>query len=58
MREIEAFLSEDKAAAKIFEGAAQLYDRLAADIANEGNERGMLEAFFHSMSPGGTRTSL
>jgi putative dehydrogenase len=46
MREIAAFLSEDKAAAMIFEGAAQLYDRLATDIANEGQERGTLDEFF------------
>ena len=37
-REIAAFLREDKAAAMIFEGAAQLYDRLATDIANEEQE--------------------
>ena len=48
MREIAAFLSEDKAAAMIFEGAAQLYDRLATDIANEGQERGTLDEFFRS----------
>jgi 3-hydroxyisobutyrate dehydrogenase-like beta-hydroxyacid dehydrogenase len=48
MREIAAFLSEDKAAAMIFEGAAQLYDRLAMDIANEGKERGTLDGFFNS----------
>jgi 3-hydroxyisobutyrate dehydrogenase-like beta-hydroxyacid dehydrogenase len=47
MREIAAFLDEDKAAAMIFEGAAQLYDRLASDIANEGKERGALDGFFH-----------
>ena len=46
MREIAAFLSEDKAAAMIFEGAAQLYDRLATDIANEGRERRTLDEFF------------
>jgi 3-hydroxyisobutyrate dehydrogenase-like beta-hydroxyacid dehydrogenase len=46
MREIAAFLSEDKAAALIFEGAAQFYDRLATDIANEGLERGALDEFF------------
>jgi 3-hydroxyisobutyrate dehydrogenase-like beta-hydroxyacid dehydrogenase len=46
MREIAAFLSEDKAAAMIFEGAAQLYDRLATDIANEGQERRTLDEFF------------
>jgi 3-hydroxyisobutyrate dehydrogenase-like beta-hydroxyacid dehydrogenase len=48
MREIAAFLGEDKAAAMIFEGAAQLYDRLAANVANAEKERGMLDGFFHS----------
>jgi 3-hydroxyisobutyrate dehydrogenase-like beta-hydroxyacid dehydrogenase len=48
MREIAAFLSEDNAAAMIFEGAARLYDRLATDIANEGQERGTLDEFFRS----------
>ena len=48
MREIAAFLGEDKAAAMIFEGAAHLSDRLATDIANEGKERGTLDGFFHS----------
>ena len=48
MREIAAFLSVDKAAAMIFEGAAQLYDRLATDIAKEGQERGTLDEFFRS----------
>lgn len=48
MREIAAFLGEDKAAAMIFEGAAQLYDRLSADIANEGQERDALDEFFRS----------
>jgi hypothetical protein len=46
MREIAAFLSEDKAAAMIFEGVAQLYDRLATDIANEGKERRTLDESF------------
>jgi 3-hydroxyisobutyrate dehydrogenase-like beta-hydroxyacid dehydrogenase len=46
MREIASFLSEDNAAAMIFEGAAQLYDRLANDIAEEGQERGTLDEFF------------
>jgi L-threonate 2-dehydrogenase len=46
MREIAAFLSEDKAAAMIFEGAAQLYDRLATDIESKGQERGILDEFF------------
>ena len=48
MREIAAFLNEDKAAAMIFEGAARLYDRLAIDISNEGKERGTLDGFFRS----------
>jgi len=48
MREIAAFLGQDKAAAMIFEGAGQLYDRLAVDIANEGKERRALDGFFHS----------
>jgi 3-hydroxyisobutyrate dehydrogenase-like beta-hydroxyacid dehydrogenase len=47
MREIASFLDEDKPAAMIFEGAAQLYDRLATDIANGGKERGTLDVFFH-----------
>jgi 3-hydroxyisobutyrate dehydrogenase-like beta-hydroxyacid dehydrogenase len=49
MREIAAFLGEDKAAAMIFEGAAQLYARLASDIANEGRERETLDGFFRSL---------
>jgi len=48
MHEIAAFLGEDKAAAMIFEGVAQLYGRLATDIENEGKERGILDGFFHS----------
>jgi 3-hydroxyisobutyrate dehydrogenase-like beta-hydroxyacid dehydrogenase len=48
MREIAAFVSEDKAAAMIFEGAAQFYDRLATDIENKGQERGTLDEFFLS----------
>ena len=43
MREIAAFLDEDKAAAMMFEGAAQRYDRLATDIVNEGKECGTLD---------------
>jgi 3-hydroxyisobutyrate dehydrogenase-like beta-hydroxyacid dehydrogenase len=33
-------------AAMIFEGAAQLYDRLATDIESKGQERGILDEFF------------
>jgi 3-hydroxyisobutyrate dehydrogenase-like beta-hydroxyacid dehydrogenase len=51
MREISAFLGEDKAATMIFEGAAQLYDRLSADVANEGPERGTLDEFFRKAQP-------
>jgi hypothetical protein len=47
MREIAAFLNDDKAAAMMFEGAAQLYERLAIDIAKEGTERETLDGFFH-----------
>jgi hypothetical protein len=39
-------LDEDKVAAIMFEGAAQLYDRLATDIVNEGKECGTLDGFF------------
>lgn len=45
MREIAAFLGEDEAAAMMFEGAARLYERLAADVAGEGKERSQLDAF-------------
>ena len=48
MREIAVFLGEDKAGAMIFEGAAQLYQRLATDIANEGQERATLDEFFRA----------
>jgi len=44
MREIAAFLHEDPAAAMIFEGFAQLYDRMAADVAGDGHERAALDA--------------
>jgi 3-hydroxyisobutyrate dehydrogenase-like beta-hydroxyacid dehydrogenase len=55
MREIAAFLSEDQAAAMIFEGAAQLYDRLSVDIANEGQERSSLDEFFRKAQPSNNR---
>jgi len=45
MREIAAFLNgEDEAAAMMFEGAARLFERLAADVAGEGREQMMLDA--------------
>lgn len=52
MREIAAFLGEDEAAAMIFEGMARLYERMAADVAGEGRECAMLDAFLG----GGDRT--
>lgn len=44
MREIAAFAAADAAAAEIFEGAAQLYERLAHDVAGERHEAHALEA--------------
>jgi putative dehydrogenase len=45
MEEIAAFLGDDKAAAKMFEGLAQVFERLAADFASSQVETGMLDAF-------------
>lgn len=45
MREIASFLREDPAGAAMFEGAAQLYDRLAADNSADRAETGALEGF-------------
>jgi 3-hydroxyisobutyrate dehydrogenase-like beta-hydroxyacid dehydrogenase len=42
MREISDFLG-DPAAATIFEGTAQLYERIAADVAAEGADRAALD---------------
>jgi len=44
MREISAFLDADPAGAQIFEGMAQLYDRLASDVTGHGSERALLDA--------------
>jgi hypothetical protein len=44
MREIAAYLEADSGAALIFEGMAQLYDRIAADVDGDGSERQSLEA--------------
>lgn len=46
MREIADFLKDDAAAAMIFEGLAQFYERLAADEAGRRQEIGSLQAFF------------
>jgi hypothetical protein len=45
MQEIAAFAGEDAAAAEIYRGAAELYARLARDVAGEGAEAGRLESF-------------
>ena len=45
MREIAAFLANDPAAAAMFEGAAALYDRLAADFAGDRREIAAMDAF-------------
>jgi 3-hydroxyisobutyrate dehydrogenase-like beta-hydroxyacid dehydrogenase len=44
MREIAEFLGEDEAAAMMFEGAARLFERLAADVAGEKREIAELDA--------------
>lgn len=45
MREIATFAGDDAAAARIFEGAAALYDRIAHDVAGERREARLLEEF-------------
>lgn len=45
MREISAFLGEDPAAAAMFEGMAQLYDRVAQDAVGKRQEAGVIERF-------------
>src|SRR5262249_19161294 len=45
MEEIADFVQEDGAARGIFEGAAELYERLAADAAGDRREIGALSAF-------------
>jgi putative dehydrogenase len=45
MEEIAEFVGEDPAARLIFEGAARLYERLAADVASVGTETRSLSAF-------------
>ena len=50
MREIASFLGDDPAGAAMFEGAAQLYARLAADERGERSEVGSLEAFARALA--------
>ena len=45
MREIAAFLDGDPAAAAMFEGIAQLYDRIARDAATDRHETNVIERF-------------
>lgn len=45
MEEIAAFVGEDPAAAKFYQGAAQLYERIAADFDGPNKETAMLDAF-------------
>ena len=46
MRQIEEFVAADPAAARIYQGASQLYDRLAQDYADEREESGVFAEFF------------
>ncbi len=45
MEEIAAFVGEDPAAAKFYQGAAELYTRIAADFDGPNKETAMLDAF-------------
>lgn len=46
MRQIQAFAAEDSAASEIFQGAAQLYERIASDLGGDSRESTALEQFF------------
>ena len=45
MEEIAAFVGEDPAGAKFYQGAAELYARIAADVEGQNKETAMLDAF-------------
>ena len=45
MQEISGFTGEDEAAGKIFDGAAEFYQRIANDFAAEGRETGAIDDF-------------
>jgi putative dehydrogenase len=45
MEEIATFVGEDPAAAKFYQGAAELYERIAADFEGPNKETAMLDAF-------------
>jgi uncharacterized membrane-anchored protein len=46
MHEISTFLAADAGGSKMYEGASQLYERLALDFANDGAETQALHRFF------------
>jgi hypothetical protein len=45
MEEIAGFVGEDPAARRLYDGAAQLYERLAEDFGSTKQETGALSAF-------------
>jgi len=47
MRQIEQFVAADPAAAAIYRGASQLYDRLARDFSHDRKESAVLTGFFN-----------
>jgi L-threonate 2-dehydrogenase len=51
MQQIRQFAAEDGAAAGIFTGAAQLYERIALDASTERRETTALEKFFDDREP-------
>ncbi len=51
MQEIAAFAGDDPGARQIYEGAADLYERLAADHQGDNAEIGLLDAFFKNGEP-------
>jgi len=55
MEEIARFAGEDPAAAAIYDGIAQLYERLAGDFAGSGQEIGALDAFIGRQVPAAAR---
>ena len=50
MEEIAAFVGEDPAGAKFFQGAAELYTRIAADFDGPNKETAMMDAFCEKRS--------
>ena len=51
MRAISEFIGVPFPEAKMFEGAAGLYERLASDVAGSNSERAILDAFIRRQSP-------